>query len=162
MTMTPTMPDSATDVAPRFEIVPAKASALPYVLSTWGRSLESKLEGKPKPGFLHDFAIIQANIIKRSQVLCAMAGERIAAFIVFQPPIMGRAISPGDTDATIPGVLHWISTRKEYRDRGAASALMIAAGIAGKPLITSWTSDLKHLRLADAPYRPFWLTTKGA
>lgn len=140
---TPTTTGTASDAPPRFEIVAAPASALPYVLSTWGRSLESKLEGKAQPGFLHDFALIQANIIKRSQVLCAMAGDKIVGIIVFES-----------------GVLHWISTRKEFRQRGAATQLLLAAHLGGsKPTITTWTSDLRHLRLADAPYKPFWLRT---
>lgn len=143
--MTPmTTEQPATDAAPKFRIEPANAESLAYVLSTWGRTLETKLEAIPQPGFLKAFAPIQARIIKRSTVLTALTADgRIAAFCIYEP-----------------GVLHWVSTRKELRRQHAAAYLLATAGLVtltGKPIITTWTSDLRHLGLADAPYTPFWL-----
>jgi hypothetical protein len=149
--MTTPTENTATDEPIRIQ--PASADALPYVLSTWGRQLEKKLEATPQHGFLKAFAPIQAKLIKRSQVLTAMRGERIAGFVVYEP-----------------GVLHWISVRTtepaggpgDERRKGIGRQLLIAACLrAGepisKPVITFWTSDLRHLGIADAPYTPFWL-----
>lgn len=147
--MTPTTTEqAATDAAPTFEIVPASADSLAYVLSTWGRAVEANLEAVPQPGFLHDFAPIQARIIKRSKVLTALDSKgRIAGFCVYEP-----------------GTLHWIGVRKEHRQQRVGLALLNAskltfarAHVPVRPTITAWTSDLRHLGLADAPYTPFWL-----
>jgi hypothetical protein len=162
--MTTPTETAATDEPIRIQ--PATADALPYVLSTWGRQLEKKLEAQPERGFLKAFAPIQAKLIRRSQVLTAMRGERIAGFIVYEP-----------------GVLHWISVRTteqpggqgDERRKGVGSALFAKAFMSHtaeeahgsaramrllnetKPVITFWTSDLRHLGIADAPYTPFWL-----
>jgi hypothetical protein len=130
-----------------FVIQPAPASALEYVLSSWGRMLEQRLEARPMPGFLTAFAPIQAKLIRRSTVLCAMRGERIIAFAVFEP-----------ASASSPGVLHWVYTRLKEQRQGAARALLKAAKLE-RPIITCWTSDLRHIGLADAQYTPFWLRT---
>lgn len=144
-------------------IEPAPANSLPYVLSSWGRTVESNLtqkpslmvldafpsherkksfypDGKPKFGFLRAFSLLQASIIKRSRVLTAVTSDgRIVAYCIFEPC-----------------TLHWIYTRKEMR-RGGAAKTLLAQAFSEKPIITTWTSDLRHLGLADAPYTPFWL-----
>lgn len=143
-----------------FVIQPAAADALPYVLKTWGRYVENNLEATPRHGFLHDFAQVQAQIIRRSHVLCAMQGDRIAAFCVYEPM---RGTIWHDRGQEIAGelslgVLHWITTREKRRQQGAARALLAAAGLTKDTTeISAWTSSLRHLGLATAPYTPFWL-----
>lgn len=127
------------------EIVEAPGDALAYVVSTWGRIVEARLEATPRQGFLAEFARIQGKIIKRSRVLVANHGGRIVGFIVYEPK----------SDAG-NGVLHWISVREKRRNQGVATKLLDAAGLTA-PEITFWTSALGHLDLARAPYFPFWL-----
>ncbi len=137
---------TASDATP-ITVQPASADALAFVLSTWGRRLEKKLEARPQLGFLKAFAPFQARIIRRSTVLTAMRGDRIAGFAIYE--------------AGGPRVLHWIEVRDEERRRGVARTLMEHARLfeGPKPVITFWTSDLRHIGLADAPYTPFWLRT---
>lgn len=138
---TTTAPD-ASATKPRFTVQPASFDALAYVLSTWGRTIErDHLEARPQPGFLKAFAPMQAKIIKRSRVLVALDEDgKIAAFCIYEP-----------------GVLHWITTRPEQRQKGAARALVAAASLGRRPLLTSWSSHLRYLGFAECPYFPFWL-----
>lgn len=160
---------AAEQLAPQFTVSAAAADALPYVLKTWGRYVENNmLEATPEHGFLHDFARIQAEIIRRSTVLCAMEAGRIVAFCVYEP---GRPLGmriAGDTafpSLSQPSqyersasILHWIATREKRRQQGAARKLLAVAGIdKTKTKITAWTPSLRHLGLATAPYTPFWL-----
>ncbi len=134
--------ESATPIV----IQSAAAGDLAYVLSTWGRLYEQVMEGTPQRGFLHEFAPIQAKLIKRSQVLTAIRDGRIVGFIVYEP-------------STIPvayGFLHWISVRKDDRRSGIGRKLLTASALT-RPIVTTWTPDLRRIGLADAPYTPFWL-----
>lgn len=125
---------------PGYGIQTASGDDLPYVLSTWGRIVEKRLEATPQPGFLKAFAPLQAKIIKRSKVACAYdSNARILGLIVYEP-----------------GLLHWISVRETERAKGIGRGLLQHAELV-KPTITFWTSDLRHLGLADAPFTPFWL-----
>ena len=131
---------ATTTDAPSIDIVPAAADSLAYVLSNWGRDVERKLEATPQPGFLKLFAPLQAQIIKRSTVLTALDKGRIVGFAIYEP-----------------GLLHWIYVRRdEYRGKGIGSKLLEATKLVA-PTVTFWTSDLRHLGLAEAPYTPFWL-----
>lgn len=150
---------AATDEAPlHIEIVPASGESLAYVLSNWGRTLDGAastghLSGLvdflrsrdphagPGHGFLKALAPIQAKIIKRSKVLTALHAGRIAGFIVYEP-----------------STLHWIQTRKEYRQKHVAGRLLERAGCMSKHTdVSAWTPDLRHVGLADAPFTPFWV-----
>lgn len=146
-------------------IVPARATDLAYVLSTWGRGLEATLEGTPAKGFLHEFGPLQAKLIKRSKVLTPLSETgRVLGFIVYEPAFIATTavdraagvITFGEP--TSPGVLHWLVVRKEERQKGIGRKLLSAAHL-NKPIVTSWTSDLRHVGLADAAYTPFWLRT---
>lgn len=151
----------------------ARAGDLNLVLSTWGRAAED-IFGVTTLGFLHAFAPIQAKLIKRSRVLVALRGERVDGVIVFEQPTEDMCVAPrryGESSykvgprselgnramrAEAAGVLHWIWSRK-HRE-GIGRQLLTAAGLS-KPIVTTWTSDLRHIGLADAPYMPFWLRT---
>lgn len=160
-------------------IQPATAGDLGYVLQTWGLTYETALSSAPTPShvinglkaaglefdatmrlptmmqeqlqhpkmarnFLQDFAQQwQGAIIKRSKVLTAVSEGKIRGFVVYED-----------------GVLHWINVRNEHRKRGVGVALLKAAGLYNnRPTITAWTADLRHLGLASATYKPFWLRT---
>lgn len=108
-------------------------------------SLSLKMQlGHPKiaDDFLHDFAPIQAAIIKRSKVLTAVRDGRVLGFVVYEAS----------------GILHWLNVRKEHRRQGIAKRLIEAACIT-RPIVTAWTADLRHIGLGSATYKPFWLRT---
>jgi hypothetical protein len=148
--------DSATP--PRFTVQSAPADALAYVLSTWGRTIErDHLEAKAQSGFLKAFAPMQAKLIKRSEALLALdADGKIAAFAIYEPA--GTIVASNGVELVAnDGVLHWITTRPEQRQKGAARALVAASGLGKRPLITSWSSHLRYLGFAECAYFPFWL-----
>jgi ribosomal protein S18 acetylase RimI-like enzyme len=142
--MNPETTETATDA--RIEIESAKADALPYVLSTWGRGQEAHLPGIPQYGFLKAFAPQQARIIKASKVLCANRDGKIIGFVVYTPII-----------DTSHAELHWLFVRKEERGKRIGRELMRHSFGERRPTITTWTPDLRHVGLSDAPYTPFWL-----
>jgi len=134
------MNELATTEQLQYEITTALADSLPYVLSTWGRAQEQHLPGVTQPGFLRAFARLQARIMRDSAVKCAMQGATIAGFIVYGP-----------------NELHWVNVRKELRRHGVGRALILHAFGPNQPTITTWTPDLRHLKLQNAEYTPFWL-----
>ena len=152
----PATTDTTADEPLAFRIETASAESLPYVLSSWGRAIETLLEATPQPGFLKAFAPMQARLIKRSRVLTAITGDgKIGGFIVYEP----AQVTIHETV-----VLHWIATRKEHRahkeqrGKGIGKALAEAAMVRHSgTIITSWTPSLRYLGLARARYTPFWM-----